>query len=183
MNTPNPTLAEYVEGQYREEVDFVLKYGAFNPLDLFKIGDIFEATFGFVKDAQGYINYSGLDFANYIDLISTNFGIKEKDLAVKKVLDIKCSMIWLEAQIEQVNEIESMKLGSEPSAEEQRAGVERFEKYRSFLQFDALTGGDILKYEQLRKVPYSKCLMKLMLEADRAEFNERLMKIRSRKNS
>ena len=38
--------------------------------------------------------------------------------------------------------------------------------------------GDLTKFEQVRKLKYSLCLTKLKLEKDRAEFSERLSKIK-----
>lgn len=183
MQVKDSTLGEYVAGINREQTDFVLKYGELEPLDLFGVGDIFDQSFGFVKDAQEWLNYSGADWEKYIELLKEHNFIREANLAGLSVISLRKSILYLVEAIEVVNKLESENLGSTPSADEVRAGVEVFKKYRSLPQMDKLAHGKLWKYEDVRRTAYGLCYTKLMLEADRAEFNEKLLKIRTKKHN
>ncbi len=169
-------------GVDNERVNYVLTYGEFKPVDLFKIGDIIEREFGLVKDVQEAFNYGSLTFEKYLKIMVEYSFTSEKTFYNTSVYDIKSSLVFLTNEIEKINELETESLGRESSAEEKQADSDRFQKYRSFMQFDSLCGGDILKFEQMKKVPYLICFTKMMLEADRAEFNKDLHKIQMRKN-
>lgn len=182
MNSPNPTLKQYVSGLHKDQVDFALKYGEFNPMDVFDIGDIFERTFGFVKRAQEIAVFHGFSFEKYIEFLLETKVAEESTIYNTGVLDFQCSIVYLNKEIETINELESTALGSEPTADEVSAGIEEFKVFRSYLQFDSLSGGDITKHKAIEELKYSECFTKLKLEDVRAKFNERLIKIRSRKN-
>jgi len=181
MEIKHVKLRDYLTGADRDKVDFVLQYGDFKPVDLFKIGDILDATFGFVKGAQEAINYGTMTWEKYISLLTDHRGLKESHIYAKSVYRLMGSQLWLKEAIETVNELESDNLGGTPKPDEIAAGVDRFNKFKTFPQFDSLAGGDVLKYEQIEKLPYSICFTKLMLEAERAEYNEALTRIRSEK--
>lgn len=181
MRVVDSTLGEYVSGINREETDFVLRYGDFEPLDLFEIGDIFDQSFGFVKDAQEWLNYSEADWEKYVELLKEHNFTDDTKLAGLSVIKLRRSILYLVERIEVVNKIESENLGSSPSADEIRAGVDVFKKYRSFMQLDSLAKGKVWEYDTVRRQEYGVCYTKLMLEADRSEFNEKLLKIRTKK--
>lgn len=174
-------LKDYASGEHRAEVDYTLRYGQFKSVDHFNIGDILDNTFGFVKAAQEELNFKGMTFDRFINLLQEHKGVDLQDLKDMSVYTLQEARLWLKDAIESVNKIESEQLGSLPSEDEKRAGIENFAKYRAFPQFDALAGGDLLKQKEIEKLPYSLCFTKLMLENERAEFNNRLSKIRMKK--
>lgn len=153
----------------------------FEPLDLFKLGDLTDCQFGFVKDVQDLLNYEGLTWEKFFEEISNYKKITQRRIALMPLFDLHRARLYLKKEVEKINEIESNGLGHNPSAEEESAGINIFEKYRAFLQFDKLTGGDITKIDEIRKLPYSLCFAKLMLEADKAEFESNLIRSRNRK--
>ena len=153
----------------------------FEPLDLFKLGDLTDCQFGFVKDMQDLLNYEGLTWEKFFEEISNYKKITQRRIALMPLFDLHRARLYLKKEVEKINEIESNGLGHSPSSEEESAGINIFEKYRAFLQFDKLTGGDITKIDEIRKLPYSLCFAKLMLEADKAEFESNLIRSRNRK--
>jgi len=170
MKVIDITFKEYVELKDRTTYDYYLRYADFEPGDLFGLNDITEHTYGFVKDVQELLNYTALTWGNYTELLeeyNISTPINTGNLSLFK---LHCSKLWLKEQIEQLNELESIALGQASTAKEQAAGVDMFAEYRSFIQLDKLSDGDILKYDEIKKMPYLRCFTKLKLEADKQTF-------------
>lgn len=179
----NISFLEYFELKDKKEYNFALQFGIFEPLDLFKFGDFVDKSFGFVKDFQEIMNYEGLTWERFFIEIEKETKIDKKELVKYSLIDLHRCRLFIKKEIEKINEIELNALGHKSTSEEESADLESFAKYRSFLQFDALAGGDITKIDLVRLQPYSVCLAKLMLDADKKEYEERLMRIRNRKNT
>ena len=173
------SFQDYISLNNRSQYDYYLRYGKLKPLDYFKLGDITEQSYGFVKDMQEYLNYSGLTWINYFKTME-EYGhkINPKD----SLFTLQQSRLWLKEQIEFVNKLESDGLGHTPEPDEEVAGIDMFGKYRSFMQLDKLAGGNVTKYDEVRKQPYGTCFTKLKLESDKIEYETRLNKIRTKKN-
>jgi len=181
IKKPNISFVDYVNLKDRTEYDYLLKYSELVAEDYFKLGDFLNLEFGFVKDIQEYLNYTGLDWKTYFEEIAKHTKKDIKELAQIGIFNLYQSRLYLRDQINIINELESNNLGHKASIEEDQAGIEVFNKYRSFLQFDHLTKGNIEKIEEIRKIKYSVCFAKLMLDADRVEFDNKLFKIRNKK--
>lgn len=177
----NISFLEYFELRNKKEYDFALRFGNFEPLDLFKFGDFVDKSFGFVKDFQEILNYEGLTWERFFEEIEKETKLDKKQIAKYPLFELHRCKLYIKNEIEKINTIELNALGHKATNEEESAGLETFAKYRSFLQFDTLAGGDITKIDVVRLVPYSVCLAKLMLDADRKEYEETLFKIRNRK--
>jgi len=67
-------------------------------------------------------------------------------------------------------------------ADAEQAEVERFDKFGYWIQIDKLAGGDPLKYEGVMNLTYQDCFTKLYYEVEKADYQETLNKIKSRKN-
>jgi len=177
----NISFIEYVSLKDRSEYDYLLKYGGLKADDYFNLGDFLNLEFGFIKDMQEHLNYTGLDWQTYLEEISKHTRKDLKKLANIGIFDLYQSRLYLRQEIERITKLESSNLGHKASIEEEQAGIEVFDKYRSFLQFDHLTKGNIIKINDIRKIKYSICFTKLMLDADRSEFDNKLFNIRNKK--
>lgn len=177
MKLDNITFVDYVNLKDRSEYDYALRYGIYESKDLFLIGEMVDCPFGFVKDMQDILNYEGLTWEKLIDEISTYKKINKADVANRPLFDLHKFRLYLKEQVEKINEIEQIS-GHAPEPDEESAGIEVFAKYRAFLQYDKLSNGDITKIEEIKKLPYSICFAKLMLDADKADYEEKLFKIR-----
>lgn len=175
------SFVEYYTLRDKSLYNYYLEYAKLPVLDLFKIGDIMDQSFGFVKDMQDYLNHTGLTWEIFIDEISKLKDISKKQVVKNSLFRMQSARIWLREQIIMINDIESGALGYNASAEEQAAGIEVFSKYRAFLQFDNLSGGDVTKIAAVRALPYSTCFAKLKLDADRNEYDQKLREILKRK--
>jgi hypothetical protein len=162
----------------KKAYDNYLNYSDIKPVDVFNLGAFVDLPFGFVKDMQEYFNYSGLTWDDFMTEISNITGLSVKKIAGYGIFDLKAALNYCQSQIEEINKIESENLGHSPTSEEQQAGIEMFNKYRSFIQFDSLTGGDLTRIEAVRNLDYATCFSKLMLEADRDQYNRNISNIR-----
>lgn len=182
MKLINISYTQYYNLDEKRYYNDAFRLGIFEPLDLFEIGNFVDQSFGFVKDWQEILNYEGLSFEKLINEMSLFVSKSKKEIASNSIFDLHRCIIYFVTQIEKINEIESKTLGHTPSNEEVQAGIDIFNKYHSFLQFNSLSGGDLLKFDQIRKLPYSVCLTKLMLDSDSSQFQTNLFKIRNPKN-
>jgi len=172
------SFIQYSELENKTKYNYYLKYAKLESNDLFKLGSFEDLPFGFVKDIQEHLNYTGLSWQVFIEEISKQTKIQIKELALMSIFELHKVRLYLLDEIKTINKLESNNLSHNPTIEEQQAGLEVFEKYRSFLQFDKLTGGDITKIDKIREIPYSVCFAKLMLDADKYEFDYKLNRLR-----
>lgn len=183
MKVKHITLRQYVEGVDRKEVDFILQYGQIEPLDLYKIGDLVNRSFGFVKDIQDIMNYSsGLTWERYINFLTSKLGIDQMAIYNESIYKLQASRLYLKNEVDGINEIERIGLSHSATAEEEAADLTRFEKYRSFPQFDKLmTLWPQYNLDEVRALDYLICFTKLKWEADKAEYEKdynRILKLK-----
>jgi len=182
MKIKHITVNQYISGNNCKEVDYVLRYGELEPLDLFNIGSLLKQPFGVVKDAQHLFNKSGATFDNYINFMYDVFDVDLKRIGNESVYKLHQSRLYLLDQVNIINKLESDSLGHSPSVEEESAGIERFHKYEHYPQFRNLAGGgDYDKIEAIKKWPYEFCFMELKYSADIKDFENELFRIRQNK--
>ena len=56
---------------------------------------------------------------------------------------------------------------------EQRAGIKNFERFKYINTINALSGGDITKWDIILNLPYDRVLTKLLLNKTEAEYQRR----------
>ncbi len=176
----NIPYKEYFTLLDRSEIDSYLKYGKFESKDLFNFGDFTSLEFGFVKDVQELFTDAFLTWKMLIDEIVKYKKIRISEISKLGVFDLHCSFLYIKEQIELINKIESENLGHTPTFEENEAGIEVFQKYKSFPQFLSLCNGDLTKLESIRKIEYSVCFAKLMYDADYSQYESNLFRIRNK---
>ena len=183
MKAPNISFREYHELADTSGFDKHIKLLKLQkPKDVLNIGEFVDLSFGFVKDMQEHFNHSGITWGDFLDEMS---GLSKKsieDLASMSVYDINLQFLYCQDQVKIINNIEQKKLSHKPDADETAANIARFGAYRGFLQLDKLAGGDMLKLNKIRELPYHLCLTKLALDADNVRFTKDLQNIKDRKN-
>jgi hypothetical protein len=173
IQIPNIKFKEYVSLADRSQYDYYLRYGEFEAINHYEHTELLESSFGVVKDVQEILNYSGLTWESLNELLSVNIGNEP-------LFNLQQQRVWFKEQTEQINELESS-LGHKPSAAEEAAGLDRFNKYRSFPQLDKLMTWWHMSKEEVRALDYSFCFTKLKYEADKREFEEDINRILKRK--
>lgn len=177
------SFTKYVGLSYESKkvYNYALRFGKIEPYDEFGLGEFVDQEFGFVKDMQEFICNQGMTWKEFLDEMSKKSGKTLKEICLLSIFKLQAARNYLYNQIQKINKIEANGLAYEPKDIEIQAGIDVFGKYRSFLQLDSLTGGDILKIDLIRKQPYSLCFAKLMLDHDKAIFEQRKNEILSRK--
>ncbi|MCC8409780.1 hypothetical protein LJ707_12645 [Mucilaginibacter sp. UR6-1] len=56
---------------------------------------------------------------------------------------------------------------------EKRAGIQAFEKFKHINTLNALSGGDVTKWDDIMNMPYERLLTKLLLNKTEAEYQRR----------
>lgn len=175
----NITFKQYSELQNPEEYSYIMKYSRlFNlPNDVYNAGDFTQKTFGIVKDLQ-YDLTKGATWMQLLDYFSKLTGKPVKDFVNDGIMQICQFKSYVFSEIERINEIEKVGLASQPTADEEKAGIERFGIYGNYLQFVDLANDDITKIEQVKQMKYIDCFMLLKLRHDRSQFQKDLMRVR-----
>lgn len=174
MKVKDITFKEYIALADRTDYDFYIEYGKFEPEDIFNLGAFVDRSFEFVKDIQFYFYYDkrGFTWLAFFDEMTKATGKTRDELTDISLFSLYKAMLYIKAQIEMIGTMESDYLGHTPTPQQKAANIDRFSSYGAFLQFDSLAGGDLTKFEVIKKLPYSLCFAKLKLEADRAEFQQ-----------
>jgi hypothetical protein len=178
INVKDITFTEYMNLKDKSEYDCYLEY--LKAEDIFCIGNFTDLSFGFVKDMQEYVNCNELTWNVYFKELHNLKNISAKKLGSMSFFKIYKSLLYIIEQISSINKLESENLGHNPSSEEMQAGIEVFNKYKAFIQFDTLTRGDITKIEAIRKIEYNVCFTKLMYDADKNQFDINLFNIKNK---
>lgn len=184
MKVKDYTLLEYFSMQDEEalsEIAWRLKNGKFNKVDHFNTGGYKNASMGFIKLLQLQLGNGSFSWKSFIKAIQDECKLDESLVLNETVYRCKEQIEFLVDQIETVNNLERNNLAGYQDKDSEAAGIDRFNKYGHFIQIDTLANGDVLKYKQIEKEPYMLMFNKLMLEADRSNYNARLAEIRRKK--
>ena len=100
--------------------------------------------------------------------------LKREEVEQMKWFDIARFYTFILKAITEINTKEQS-LSYEPDAKEINAGIEEFNKFSWFTSLDRLAGGDVLKYDEVGKQPWSIIFTKLLLNKTDAEYHKRLI--------
>lgn len=197
----NVSLLDYFDSESKEETNIYLKTAELKPVDIWEIGDLYgNGSFQFVKDLQVLMSSCLADFEGFLfslkemcEAVEEEKGIKIKKLFKYSIFHVYQQFLFFHDEINRkaifdekgnalnisgINELESTTLSGEVTYEEGAAGIDVFNKYGSFILLDKLTGGDLSKHDIYKKLPYSRCFTKLLLDKDKSDFNRKLTEIR-----
>lgn len=160
-----------------DELIFALKYSKrTQPRDVYKIGKLTARTFYEVKELQRLMfDENGISQA--IKFVLELSGQKDPEL-----FEFFAFFNYCKAEIERITEMESNALAYTPTTDEERAGIDRFNKFGYLTAIDSLAGGDVLKWPEIRNIEYETAFTKLMIDKERSDFDKALFKIQSSKH-
>ncbi len=105
------------------------------------------------------IEQNQLDFFKIVDLV---IEVLHRETVGPEPLDKFWRFFnYLKSGVISILETEKIALAYEPTAKEIEAGMDRFEGLGVYMQTRSLTGGDITKFEAVRRLPYSFCFTEL----------------------
>lgn len=147
--------------------------------------DFHDATFFSIKFLKQTIP-NLIKIGNFDKLIAECFidrGIGYQTNYVQWLKPNECLsfILWLKDEMESIAKMEEQYLSSEPDPETIQAGVRDLEVFGLTNIIDQLADGDILKWEQVGKIPYNQCFDKLYKTKLENNFQRKLNEIRSKK--
>lgn len=99
------------------------------------------------------------------------------ELSKEKHNELFSFVLWIKDEIEQISKLELEYLQSEPNNDMVNAGLRDFDELGEINTIDNLAGGDILKWDQIKKLPYHQVFDKLRKQTLETKFNKRYQKI------
>lgn len=110
----------------------------------------------------------------------------KKNITFKRVKRAKNNekflfMLWVKEQYKKINDLEGQYLVSQPDVKLIQAGIRELDVLGDVNTIDSLAGGDILKWEAVRQMPYSEVFNKLLKNTIEARINKRLVEINKQK--
>ena len=182
------TVAEYLLTEDKELIDVVLqnvkpkqiitskyrgKYYQWKP----RITDLFQIEYKWVIKIKQGIQQSNLNSVK--EILSGLYAIKtDEQFYSCSVFDVFAAYAWIVEEVENVYEVEKMKLHKKPTQKQISAGIEEFDQLDDVPTIDALAGGDIGKWDEVLELPYGKVLRKMLLSKIQNEYNERYSKLK-----
>ena len=161
-----------------ELYQFVKKYGKrTNTLFDVELEPLIYFSYGFVKiDLPSLLNENNID-----EIIKIICDIK--DISVRKITDKeKISLtLWLIDELEAIGSLEQNYLSSQPEPELIASGIDELNVFGELNIIDSLAGGDILKWEQVKQLPYHSIFDKLRKDNIERKINKNYNKIISKK--
>lgn len=114
----------------------------------------------------------------YVELAKLLFDGKIGILNANKLLNF---VLWVLDEIENINKIESNNLQSNPDTDLVVAGINNLDVFGYLNVVDTLAGGDILKWENILKLPYNNVLDKMIKNNIENKIQKNYQKIISKK--
>jgi hypothetical protein len=87
-------------------------------------------------------------------------------------------ILWIKDELETIKDLEKTYLSSDPSAKMFQAGINKLDQFGIMNTIDNLSGGDILKYEFIKKQKYNVIFDKQYREVITNEIQAKLAKIK-----
>lgn len=161
-----------------ELYQFVKKYGKrTNTLFDVELEPLIYFPYGFVKiDLPSLLNENNID--EIINIICDIKNISVKEIADKEKISLT---LWLIDELEAIGSLEQNYLSSQPEPELIAAGIDKLNVFGELNVIDSLAGGDILKHEGIKALPYYSVFDKLRKDSVKREINKNYNKIISKK--
>ena len=137
-------------------------------------------TFGDVKETQ-YQLKKQIDYRTMIEIVSRQIN--------QDILQLDAHVFFgtfngIQKSILEITEIENNALGHTPTGDEMIASEEvgGFESFGYLPELDRLAGGDVLKYDEIKKMKWADCFAKLAYDSRQNRYQNKLMELMRKKN-
>ena len=117
------------------------------------------------------------DLVKSIELV---YGLNKKQFTQLEIFNAYAAYLWIVIEFKNMIETEIEQLSFELDEDEKNAGTEDLQDFGYAVALDGLAGGDILKYDQYLRLPYTKVFRKLCMDKTRYEINKNMQKNASR---
>ena len=137
-------------------------------------------TFEDVKETQ-YKLKKQIDYKTMIEIVARQI---KGDLLNVDAHIFFGTFYGINKSILEITEIENNALGHQPTGDEIIASEEvgGFESFGYIPELDRLAGGDLLKYDEIRKLKWSDCFTKLAYESRQNKYQNKMIELMHKKN-
>lgn len=165
---------------HSEDLDFLIKNGKrSNIINGIVFETIINMSYWFVKVELPKLLSLG-NVANIIDACFKETGQKNK--SATKVNEAMSFVLWIRDEIESIHKLETEYLSSPPDMDMLAAGIKDLDELGEINIIDSLAGGDILKWEAVKKLPYYMVFDKQRKTMLEGKINKRLSEVLRSKN-
>ena len=145
------------------------------PFDHLGIGDIYEKTFGLIKDTQQKdTEYTVSDMVITLEKFSGK--IKEHIFESVGIFEAYRTFEYIKQELIKLTENERELLSEQPDGKMLASGISEFEQFGVYLQYRKLSGGDVTKLAAIEKMDYATCFAELLYQKVLNDFNMRYAK-------
>lgn len=180
------TLNEAIARLPEADFEFLLKNGK-RSSEIYGIDfkALHYSSWEFVKETGPEELKSG-DFDKFVlaAIRDRGVGIFDVDLDFISIKVKTAFLLWCMDEIKEITEMERMALVSAPDGDLVAAGISELDRFGDHNMIDALAGGDVLKWEQVKKLPYYRVFEKQFMNVKNREVSknyERIMRDKSKR--
>ena len=161
----------------RFQIDFIIEYGNIESKDYFSSIPLEEREFGFVKEMMQYFVNGKFD-----EIVKMLFGLPEYDVkTISKAPTWKVivTLKFITDKIAKLSAIENKMLtplNPDGKYDDYLAQVDFSMFNTEYIQVRDLAGGDILKFYEIRKLTYNKCIVELIYKQKQSDLDNLIMK-------
>lgn len=162
----------------QDDFDFLIKNGKRSSILLnFEFESLIYCKWGFLKEVLPDL-WRKNDFENLLYLLfkDRGFNIFQNDIYNIELKHIVSFILWMMDELKTVRELESTYLVSEPDIKLLQAGINELDQFGIKNTLDNLAGGDILKYDSIRQLPYHEVFDKQYMETIKKKVEKKLAK-------
>lgn len=164
----------------KEDFDFLVKNGKrSSKLFNFEFDSLIYSGWGLVKERLPELFTKG-EFDRLFFEMLRDRGYNVFMSAVQKMETNEALkfILWIRDELEAIANLEKTYLVSSPSAKLFQAGINRLDQFGLLNTIDNLANGDILKYDEVRKLRYNVVFDKQYRDIILKEIQEKLSKIK-----
>lgn len=173
-------LNEQLSKINQDDFNFLIKNGKRSSKLLnFDFESLIYLRWGFLKEVLPDL-FSKNEFERLLFLMFKDRGINLflNDIKLLPIKDVVAFVLWIIDELKTVRELESNYLRSDPDIKMMQAGINELDQFGIKNTLDNLAKGDILKYNEIRNLPYHEVFDKQYMETVKSKIEKKLSKIK-----
>lgn len=177
------SISAAISNLSQEEITFLVKHVRRNKVLLrIDLEDLTKSSFGFVKfRLPELLNNGNIDLLLLETLRDRNVNVFEYEIQQISYSDAIGFVGWIVDELEIISRLEQEHLSSDPDIDMIGAGISDLNQFGDLNTLDVLASGDITKWEDIKKLPYSVVFDKQYKSIIESNIQKRLMKIKESK--
>lgn len=176
MDTLNSKLSQISQ----EDFNFLIKNGKRSSILFnFDFESVIYFKWGLVKEVVPELLVKGdLEQLYFLMLKDRGINVFKIDVENIEVSEAMSFYLWIIDELKSIRELESNYLSSDPDIKMMQAGIHKLNQFGINNTLDNLAKGDILKYNEIRNLPYNVVFDKQYMEVTKSEIEKKLAKIK-----